>query len=126
MATFNAEPWAENWTTESALACLHDLLALPRAVNLTVLDDGACLGAIFGHDCVKGHGLSHEIKELFVPPRAQGQGIGQALMVRYLTERHLGGVNNIYLLTARDPISEEFYGRLGFRRAERQVVLVRP
>ena len=126
IATFSAEPWSEAWTMDSALACLADLLALPRAAHLTVLDEGVCLGAIFGFDHVKEHGLTHEIKELFIHPQARGQGIGQALMVRYLTERHLSGVNNVYLLTARDTPSEEFYGRLGFRRARQQVVLVRP
>lgn len=124
--TFAAQPWGEQWSLESASACLQDLLSLPRAYSMAVWDDQFCMGAIFGHDAVKDHGLTHEIKELFVPPDAQGQGIGQALMVRYLTEIHLRGVNNVYLLTARDTDSEVFYGRLGFRRANRQVVLVRP
>ncbi len=124
--TFNGEAWQEKWSQESALACLEDLLQLPRAASLAVWDEGDCLGAVFGHDTVKDYGLAHEIKELLVHPQARGQGIGQALMVRYLTERHLHGVNHVYLMTVRKPDGEQFYARLGFRRAERQVVLVRP
>lgn len=126
VTTFSAPPWNEAWSTESALACLQDLLALPRASAFAAWEGEQCLGAILGHDSVKDHGLTHEVKELFVRPDIQGRGVGKALMAAHLQRLEEGGINNVYLLAARDSEAEEFYSRLGFRRARRQIVLVRP
>ena len=125
-STFNAAPWNEQWTHESALACLRDLLALPRGLALAVWDGSMCVGGAFGFDQQKDTALTHEIKEFFIHPDRQGQGMGKQLMKAYLPELEARGISSIYLLTARDSSAEQFYGRLGFRRARRQMVLVRP
>lgn len=126
VATFNAEPWNEAWTAETALACLRDLLALPRASHLAAWDGALCLGGVLGHDGVKDHGLTHEVREMFVRPEAQGRGVGRALLTRHLAGAEARGVRSVSLLTARDSVGEAFYTRLGFRCARRQIVLVRP
>jgi len=124
--SFNAEPWTEAWTLETATACLRDLLALPRASHLAAWEGGTCLDAVLGHDSVKDHGLTHEVREMFVCPGAQGRGVGRELLSRHLAGAEGRGVNSVFLLTARDSVGEAFYSRLGFRRARRQIVLVRP
>ncbi len=126
MATFNAAPWQEAWTLDTARACLSDLLALPRASSVGAWEGGECLGAVLGHDLIKDHGLSHEVRELFVHPQAQGRGVGRTLLNRYVAQAQARGVNSLYLLTARDSPAEGFYAASGFRRARRQIVLVRP
>ncbi|GGM09785.1 GNAT family N-acetyltransferase [Deinococcus aerophilus] len=126
VATFNAAPWQEAWTLDTAGACLSDLLALPRASAVGAWEDGQCLGAVLGHDSVKDHGLTHEIRELFVHPQVQGRGVGRTLLTRHMAQAQERGVNSLYLLTARDSPAEGFYVASGFRQARRQTVLVRP
>lgn len=70
--------------------------------------------------------MTHQIKEFFIHPAAQRQGVGKKLAQAYLDELGRRGVLSTYLLTARDSDAEHFYASLGFRRARRQVVLVRP
>lgn len=126
VTTFNAPPWSETWTEEGALACLQDLLALPRAWSLAACDVPTCLGAVLGYDIVKDFGLAHEVREMFVHPGTQGRGVGRELLQSHLTAAGERGVLSVYLLTARESPAESFYTRLGFRHARRQVVLVRP
>ncbi|UQN08434.1 GNAT family N-acetyltransferase [Deinococcus sp. QL22] len=126
IATFNAAPWGESWTQETASNCLKEMLMLPRSVAWGAWENDQCLGAALGHDQQKDTALTHEIKEVFVNPQRQGQGIGKNLLNAYI-EAVLGrGVKSIYLLTAQDSDAEAFYQRAEFRRARRQIVLVRP
>lgn len=125
-STFNAAPWSEQWSEEPALACLRDLLVLPRGLALAVWDGPLCVGAAFGCDQQKDTALTHEVKEVFIHPDSQGQGVGKVLMNAYLHEAEARSVRSVYLLAARDSAAEQFYVRLGFRPARRQMVLVRP
>ncbi|OLV18985.1 GNAT family N-acetyltransferase [Deinococcus marmoris] len=126
MVTFNAAPWNEAWTLESASTCLSDLLATPRAACLGAWEAGQCLGAVLGHDLIRDRGVSHQISEMFILPLAQRRGVGRALMTRHLAEAESRGVGSVHLLTARDSSAEAFYSELNFRRARQQIMLVRP
>lgn len=123
---FNAAPWLEAWTPEVASICLRDLLALPRASALVAWDGGTCLGAILGAAQRKDTGFTHQVKDLFVRPDAQGRDVGRELIGRHLRDAEERGVVSVNLLTARDTDSEAFYLKSGFRRAGRQIVMVRP
>lgn len=63
---------------------------------------------------------------MFVRPERQRGGVGRALLEAHLAAAGARGVTNVSLLTARESPAEAFYSRLGFRRAGRMVLLVRP
>ncbi|WP_160329943.1 GNAT family N-acetyltransferase [Deinococcus grandis] len=125
-ATFGAAPWNEAWTDESARAALSDLLATPRSAALVAWDGAVCVGAVLGRDQVRDSFLSHEVQEMFVRPERQRGGVGRALLDAHLAAASARGVTNVSLLTARESPAEAFYSHLGFRRAGRMVLLVRP
>ncbi|WP_309569788.1 GNAT family N-acetyltransferase [Deinococcus sp.] len=126
VVTFNAAPWNEAWTHAAATSALGDLLDMPRASALAAWEGKECVGAILGRDRVHDTHLSHEILELFVRPSAQRQGVGQALVGAHLAQAEERGIKALSLLTARDSPAEAFYAALGFRRAQRMVLLLRP
>lgn len=125
-ATFGAAPWNEAWTDESARAALSDLLATPRSAALVAWDGAVCVGAVLGRDQVRDSFLSHEVQEMFVRPEHQRGGVGRALLDAHLAAAGARGVTNVSLLTAQESPAEAFYSHLGFRRAGRMVLLVRP
>ena len=125
-ATFNAAPWNEAWTDDSARAALSDLLATPRSAALVAWDGDVCVGAVLGRDQVRDTHLSHEVQEMFVRPERQRGGVGGALLDAHLNAVQAREITNVSLLTARESAAEAFYGRFGFRRAGRMVLLVRP
>lgn len=123
MRVFNAEPWNEAWTVESARLFLHDLLETPRALGVLALAEDKPVGFILGHSAVRDTSTQFYISEMCVLTKFQGQGLGRGLMKELEATLNLQDVGKIYLLTARGGAAEAFYHACGFYTSERMVML---
>jgi aminoglycoside 6'-N-acetyltransferase I len=113
LAAFNAEPWNDEWTLETAKEELSWTMRVPGFAGLVSLDGGIVALAT-------GYREPDDRREIFflktfcVRPDAQGTGVGSRLLGRL--KEHLGesGVNTIYLSTHRGTPAEDFYRRNGY------------
>lgn len=111
---FNAEPWNDKWTTETAYKRLHDIYASPGFVGIKYIEEGIIKGAVFGNCEQWYEGMHFNIKEMFVTNELQGKGIGSKIL-KALEERVKEfGVNSFILFTEKDCNTDRFYRKNGF------------
>ena len=111
--TFNAAPWNDEWTFETARKRLYMMLHTEVSFGLCVYHEGQMCGALLGAMEQFYDGLMFEVKEFWVKNKMRGNGIGSKLfaeMERCLKER---GVKNIILITAKGDATEHFYHKQG-------------
>ena len=111
--TFNAAPWNDEWTFETARKRLYMMLHTEVSFGLCVYREGQMCGAVLGAMEQFYDGLMFEVKEFWVKNELRGKGIGSKLfdeMEKCLRER---GVKNIILITAKGDSTEHFYHKQG-------------
>lgn len=111
--TFNAAPWNDEWTFETARKRLYMMLHTEVSFGVCVYHEGQICGAVLGAMEQFYDGPMFEVKEFWVKNDMRGKGIGTKLfaeMERRLLER---GVKNIILVTAKGDATEHFYHKQG-------------
>lgn len=118
-AVFNAPPWNDAWTPETATTRLRDAFGTPGSLGLGAWQAGQLAGCLVGYREQWHDGVHFYLKELFVDPARQRRGIGTQLL-QELTERLRGDrVSRIYLLTERDSDAANFYMARGYYQSPR-------
>jgi len=121
---FNAEPWNDRWTIDSATCRLRDLQATPGFEGAALVIDGVLTAFVGGYRQRWWDNSDHFcIAEMAVRRHAQRSGQGTGLLRAFLAE--LNDVSRFYLHTAVDGPAADFYRTLGFRSARRQHVMTR-
>ena len=111
---FNAEPWNDNWTKETAFKRLNDIFISANFEGIVYIEDGEIKGAIFGNHEQYFDGMHYYLKEMFVSNELQGKGIGSK-MLKIFEERLLeSGVSTIVLFTSKGNKTSKFYLKNGF------------
>lgn len=120
---FNAPPWNDAWTADTASSRLRDILTTPGSLGLLAWQDGQLAGCILGYYEQWFDGVHFYLKEMFVHPTFQRRGIGTRML--HELQRTLGdrGVRRIYLLTDRDGAAAGFYEAQGFYQSPRMVMM---
>ena len=111
--TFNAAPWNDEWTFETARKRLQQLLHSEDPFGLCVYHGGQLCGAVLGVLEQYFDGPMYNLHEYWVKNELRGKGIGSKLfteMEKRLQER---GVKNIILITAKGDATEHFYHKQG-------------
>jgi aminoglycoside 6'-N-acetyltransferase I len=122
VATFNAEPWSDHWTLDTAKQEVTWTMRVPGFVGLVSLDKGVVAFAT-------GWREPDDVREVFylktfcVRPDAQGTGVGSRLICHL--KEHLGhnGVNTIYLITHKGTPAESFYRKHGYKVTDEDIVM---
>jgi aminoglycoside 6'-N-acetyltransferase I len=114
---FNAEPWNEQWTFETARTKLFEILNTPGFVGFVFKQD-ELLGFIAGY-CKQGQkSQSFYLEEICVQPYKQHQGIGTMLLNQLMDTLTAMKVTGVYLLTNKDGQAEAFYTKHGYQRSQ--------
>ncbi len=124
VSAFNAEPWNDAWTLETARQELAWTMGVPGFAGLVSLD-GQVLAFATGWREPDDRREVYYLKTFCVSPNAQGTGVGSRLLARleeYLDEC---GVNTIYLVTHRSTPAEGFYRKNGYTVNPEDVVMTR-
>jgi aminoglycoside 6'-N-acetyltransferase I len=125
MKVFNAEPWNDEWTTESAYNRLNDILITPNFIGVYYEEDNEIKAAIFGNCEHWYEGMHYDLKEMFVSTELQGSGIGSKLL-KYLEERLKKlGVIAIVLFTSKGNKTSYFYEKSGFCELEDMTMMAK-
>ena len=113
MDTFNAAPWNDEWTFETARKRLQQLLHSEDSFGLCVYQGGQLCGAVLGVLEQYFDGPMYNLHEYWVKNEMRGKGIGSKLFAE--TEKRLleRGVKNIILITAKGDATEHFYHKQG-------------
>jgi len=121
---FNAPPWNDSWTPDTAGRRLSDLLATPGYAGAVLVGtDGDLVGLIGGYRQRWYDGWHFYIAEMAVGRAWQRAGLGSRLLTTFLDS--LNDVEGVYLLTKASGPAAGFYGKHGFHQARRRAVMTR-
>ena len=123
--TFNAPPWNDRWTAETANAYLRELVGRQRFLGFALWEEGALAGAALCHIKTHYEGDEIYIEDLFVAPDRQGKGHGTALMDAVEAYADAHELISVTLLTAKDKPSFRFYKKRGYRQAKSMVFMIK-
>ncbi|WBW95291.1 GNAT family N-acetyltransferase [Oceanirhabdus sp. W0125-5] len=114
MRVFNAEPWNDKWTLDTAYKRLNDIYIAPNFEGTLYMEDGEIKGAIFGNYEQFFDGIHYNLREMFIDNELQGKGIGSKLLNQL--EEHLRtiGVTTIILFTSKGNKTSKFYLKNNF------------
>ncbi|MDR2903509.1 MAG: GNAT family N-acetyltransferase [Clostridiales bacterium] len=123
---FKNPPWSYDWITKEKIAdYFADLLHSPKSVCYTYTAGGVLSGVCFGAvgDCSPVP--VYEIKEIFVRPDAQNQGLGSAMLKAIEADLKQKDIPAIRLYTLRTIPAFDFYLKNGFQEIAEAAALSR-
>jgi len=115
---YNAEPWNDEWTTEKALEKLTCFYNSPKFIGYTASIDSEVVGCLVGNIEPYYTGDYFYLKEMFVTPGIQKQGVGKQLMETLKQQLSSIDIQNIILFTGKDYFPYDFYLKSGFNTME--------
>lgn len=120
---FNAAPWNDGWTAETAGACLREIVENKRFFGFTLWEGDALVGAALCHAWTYWRGEQAVVDELFVAPGCQRKGYGGLLMEAVEAYAKEQGFVSVTLLTNKTYPACEFYKGRGYRQSEYMVYM---
>jgi ribosomal protein S18 acetylase RimI-like enzyme len=121
ISAYADEAWGEKWEFNNAHGRIFEIVSSPESVSLVYEENGEILGCILCQLMSWHTGKQLEIKELFVKPSCQNQGVGEKL-VRHLESMVASlGVSEIFLWTMDDSKLINFYKKCGCNIVEGMV-----
>lgn len=125
LKVFNAEPWNDEWTFESAYNRLNDIFMSPNFAGAFYEEDDEIKGAVFGNCEHWYQGMHYNLKEIFVSAKLQGSGIGSKLLKDLEERLKKLDVNTILLFTSKENRTNHFYLRNSFDVLEDMVMMIK-
>lgn len=123
--TFNAPPWNDMWSLETARTRLSDIMRMPNFCGAAEYREGKLAGLIMGHGEMSYDGIHFQILEFCVANDMKGQGIGSQMLSDFIDYLDRKEVTSIYLLTMRGEAIEDFYAAQGFDTVNDMCVMSR-
>ena len=122
-AAFSGEPWCDPWKEEEAVVHVKELLECPQSYGLECVVGNEVAGFLLGTSMLFHYGRTFEINDLAVDPQFQGHGIARRLMDKAMTDLKRQGMVGVHLITAADGWLKDFYGKYGFMKEERVILM---
>lgn len=123
VASFNAPPWNDHWTVETASKRLTQMLRRDSAYGLLAYDEQGLCGLILGDEEQFYDGAQFQIREFCVANDRRGQGLGTQIYQELEQRLRQRGISQIVLYTLRHPAAEGFYQRVGMQTSEEIVFM---
>lgn len=123
METFNAPPWDDAWTKETAEKRLLQMISHQGAFGICCYQEEEMCGMMVGEILPYYNGMRYELKEFCTRNSMRGKGIGTCMfqeLEKRLEEKQVG---YLYLTTARGPLTEGFYEKMGMKRDTLLIVM---
>jgi aminoglycoside 6'-N-acetyltransferase I len=122
MDAYNRPPWNDNWNKEVATALLTCYYNSPEFMGWTAAAGNKIVGCGVGNIEPYYNGNIFYLKELFVAPQYQNQGVGKRLIAAMKQDWAVAGVKTVILLTS-DAIFN-FYTKCGFSEMEERRIMI--
>lgn len=124
--TFNAEPWNDRWTEDTAGKRLQQMINREEFYGVSARLDGQLCGMILGFREQYFDGIVFEIKEFCVKNSIRGQGIGSRILEYFESRLNEEQIKRILLLTSRGEQTEAFYNKHGYHACDDMVLMGKP
>ncbi len=121
--TFNAPPWNDKWTIETAAKRINQMVNCEDSYGLLAYDGAELCGMILGSEEQFYDGKMFNLKEFCVRNERRKQGLGTEIYSEFekrLKEKH---INKIFLLTLKDEGLETFYVKRGFYNNSKMIMM---
>lgn len=122
---FNAPPWKEEWTPDSALQRLAECARTPNFLGLIAEDGAEIVGMAFGYSQRYQEEMHYFLLEFCVANDRQREGIGGNLLKELHRRLQTSGVSRIYTLTGRETPAQAFYEKGGFYVSPKMVMMAK-
>lgn len=120
---FNAEPWNDEWTMETAYQRLIDIFDTPNFAGVLYQEEGRLKGAAFGNIEQFYDGRHYMLKELLVSPDIQEKGVGSDILLELEAKLKSFGVTTMVLFTSQGTETCRFYLSNGFEEWTNMVMM---
>lgn len=121
--SFNAAPWFEKWSDETAFKRLSQIMRCDGAIGLIAYDDSMPAAMIVGHSEDYYDGTRFLIKEFCVVHGTNGKGLGTKVLAHYMGILKEKGIVQTSLYTLREKKVVRFYEKAGFKEIEDLVMM---
>lgn len=120
---FNAEPWNDKWTLETAHKRLNDIFISPNFEGALYVEDDKIKGAIFGNYEQFYKGVHFNLREMFVANECQGKGIGSKMLNEFEKRLRGIGVTTVILFTSKGNKTSKFYSKNNFSQLDSMAMM---
>ncbi len=121
--TFNAPPWNDEWTLETASKRLHQMTNCEGFYGLKAYLHGELCGMILGSEEQFYNGVMFNAKEFCVKNEMRNKGIGTKILTEFEKQLKDNQISEIILFTSREDGTEGFYNKRGFRSYNGMVMM---
>lgn len=120
---FNAEPWREEWTKDTASKRLQQMINVEDFYGLCAYAEEEMCGMILG--CMEQYydGIVFQIREFCVKNTQRGQGTGGRIYQEFEKRLKTMGITEINLVTTRGQYTEHFYHKQGIEGYAEMLVM---
>ncbi len=123
MNVFNAEPWNDSWTAETASLRIGAFMNDNSFFGMELRESGSLVGIIFGQWEHYFDGKYFRMIEFCIDNEKQGQGCGKRLLDAFKKELVRQGAVNVFLITQHGERTEGWYKRQGFKTGENEIIM---
>ena len=112
--TFNAPPWNDAWTPETAGTRLRQMAEAETFYGICAYEEDVLCGMVVGFAEQFYDWVLFEIKEFCVRNTSRGNGIGSEIYREFERRLRERNIENVQLMTLRGNATEHFYEKNGF------------
>lgn len=123
VSVFNQKPWNDEWTQETALIRIENMMRTNTFIGKALYADNDLKGIIWGQKEQYYDGIHFQIQEFCVKTSEQNKGYGKALLGALKAELSEAGVTNTYLITSKGESTEGYYAKRGFVTSDYMVLM---
>jgi aminoglycoside 6'-N-acetyltransferase I len=114
VSVFNAAPWNDGWSEDSAFERLTSFAAMPKFRGLAIIEEHSPIGLVLGWGERWVKGWVFHVKEMCIAESRQRKGLGKVLMQGLEDSLLAEGFTGVYLQTGRSAPAKDFYQSLGY------------
>ena len=124
VSVFNAEPWNDSWTKETAQTRIENMMKTGTFIGKALYADNDLKGIIWGQKEQYYNGTHFQIQEFCVKTSEQNKGYGNTLLKALEKTLSEIGVKNIYLITSKgEKTTEGYYAKRGFSTSGNMILM---
>ena len=110
---YNAPPWNDKWTVETALESLNDISEFPKFFGNVIVDGNKIIGGIIGHIRRYSIESTFYIDEFFISEEYRGTGLAKELYQTSIKQLKQKGISGAFFTTLKNSRAYYFYVKQG-------------
>ena len=113
VSVYNAPPWNDKWTVETAMESLTDISDIPKFFGNVIVDGDKIIDAIIGHIRRYATESTFYIDEFFITEKYRGIGLAKDLYQTSIKQLQQRGISGAFFTTLKNSQVYKFYVKHG-------------